>query len=372
MAGVKLEKGLKGLVEQVKKSVVDLDEMETAFPTKDFNYKKELENLAKVISNSSTKLSVLAKPPAKVDESVHMCKELVQAINTLTSVICAIPKDEMGKTYLKKIKETARELFLSVADLANSFRKEPEELDSKDILYLQPTGLIWAAKDIFQKLPQNNRDAVLARWENGVVVLTDVNEEADEALKKAEARAAKAAAKLATNGDNAAAAEDDDDDDDDDDDYDFDGWDELFEALPDEGGEKPKKVKKQPLTPEQLQIAKDSVALLKLNKMLLQKTSLRVIKPLKIEDDKLDVAVVTWLDGLCDMLDELLEQVDEVCSMLDDFTGGKEEVVGRVKKFVASMMQIVNVVKEKAEGEHAAWYQQFAEKVTSIQNKIES
>jgi len=314
-----------------------------------------LENLAIVISNTSTKLAILCKPPAQVQESKKICEELTKAVIALTAVTQTVPVGS-GKTYLRAVHQTAAEILRGVGDLANSFRRNPEELDADHLIFLQPTGKIWLAKDIFQQMPQNNAEAVLARFDAGGVVAADALAETEDVLKRWERR-------LAGEGGDEDEGEV----------VDWDAWDELADEGEDlgEAAGAPRPVKERmPVTEAHVVVLKDCLQLVKMAKMLLQKVALRSVKPA----DTTNREVVEWLDDLVVSLDNVNEYIDDLCAQVEDITveGGLPVVHEKAELLTGVMLALVAQVRPKlTEEPHIQWYDQFATKSKSLSDKIQ-
>ena len=313
------------------------------------------ENLALTISNLCTKLAILCKPPAQVIESKQMVEELTRAILAMTTVSRSISL-KSGQTYLSAVQQTTRAILLGVGDLANSFRRSPEELEADHQIYLKPTGTVWLAKDVIQKMPRNNVEAVLVRYEEGGVVASDALNETETLLKRLEKRLA-----------GETTLEEDEDMDDWGDDWDEGGDDEM-------GGGQNKSLpvtERRPVTEVQLQGIRDCISLVKMAKMLLQKTALRSVKPTDLAAGGAE-GVIPWLDGLATTLEEVLEQIDELCTYVEDIgeDGGFQVVHEKAQNLNAAMGRLVELVKQRLEESHLAWYDQFVTKAASIVLKL--
>lgn len=317
-----------------------------------------IENLAVVISTTSTKLTILCKPPAQVAESKKICEELTKAVLALTAVTRTVPSDA-GKTYLGAVLQTTREILVGVADLANSFRRNPEELDADHRIFLRPTGQIWLAKDIFQRMPKNNAEAVLVRFDQGGVVAADALLEAEDLLQRWERRLA-----------GEATGEEEEE-------IDWDAWDEIFgegegeePAGQGSNGAPKRSRERKPVSEAHVAMLKDCISLVKMAKMLLQKVSLRSVKPA----DASDRETVLWLDSLVGSLEMVSEQVDDLCIQLEDIRGddqGLRLVHEKAQLLNAAMLVLVGqVVPRLDEDAHRQWYDQFVGKSKSLSDKI--
>ncbi|RUP48632.1 Grap2 and cyclin-D-interacting-domain-containing protein, partial [Jimgerdemannia flammicorona] len=286
------------------------------FDTVKFKY--TIRDLATVLINDATKLTIACKPPYTASAAGPTIATLGDTAFRLAGFVESVPAS-CGRTYVGSIRRTAGDALRSAVALCNSFLEIPVAIEAdKKGEYLISTGQLWeACKHMQEKTPADNREAVAAKWRLMTGTLEDGVAEVEEFVREQETGA----------GEDGGEEEEEED-----------GWDDVL-------GES-SKVR---LTKEELAICVRCVSLFKLTRMLCKKVLARCILTADVSKPE----VIAWLDQLGESGAAVADAVDEFGASMY----ASENVVGQARTFVEIATELVHVAQSFAEGEHAKWFE---------------
>ncbi|CAO3703617.1 unnamed protein product [Rhizopus stolonifer] len=257
-------------------------------------------------SHNATKFTLSCKPPRKISDAIRMIQEISNTVYRIVGFFNTIPV-EAGKIYKNAYRVAVNELLLGVASLCSNFMIE------KNTSFMVPTAAIWDSCKDLEKLPKDNREAVINRWALIGANLKDAKSEVHDIVK----------------GEDRSEGYDDNEGEDDETD----------------------------LGEEELEVAKTSAKLVDMAVFVMQKIERRCIR-------ESEGVPVQWLDDVFISAEKLVDETDVLVSQIydEDATYMKEQV----KLYIGYSRDLVNIAKQQAKGEHADWFAMCENKYDSM------
>lgn len=240
-----------------------------------------------------------------------MISEMSNTLYRIVGFYNTVP-DHSGKMYKAAYRSITRDLLHGIISLCTSFMSE-ENKKEHQISFMVPTAALWESCKEMEKLPKNNKDAVLSAWSRLQDTLKDAKSEVHE---------------IASGQDKSEGFDDNEEEDEETD-----------------------------LSPEELEIAKQCAKLVDMAVFVMQKIERRCIRENQQPSSK-------WLDDIYDCAQKLVDETDMLVSQIydEDAMTMREEVV----KYIDQSKALVHLAKQQAEEEHAAWFAMCENKYDSM------
>ncbi|KAI9481461.1 MAG: Grap2 and cyclin-D-interacting-domain-containing protein [Benjaminiella poitrasii] len=294
-------------VDDLKK---DRDVENSEFNTTSFQ--ETMVNLGKILSHNATKFTISCKPPRKPNDAIHMISEISNTLYRLVGFYNMIP-NKSGNMYKKAYQSMTRELLYGVISLCSTFMTEDNRRET--ISFMVPTAALWETCKEMEKLPKNNKEAVLAAWKALEETLKDAKSEVHE---------------IAAGQDRSEGYDDNE------------GFDDETD-----------------LNEEELEVAKQCAKLVDMAVFVMQKIERRCIR-------ESDHPSIEWLDKVYQSACALVDGTDLLVSQIydEDASTMRHEV----QKYITQSKELVQVAKQQVEGEHLAWFSMCENKYDSMEN----
>lgn len=155
-------------------------------PATDFDadeYHKKLGTAAKMISHEATKACLsFSKPPLPdVGSATMLCQNLEMTCLSLVSAFYDMPLSE-GMALQKQIQRAVLDVITGIRDLVNGF--ESSKVNEQQ--HMTSTGNLWECCEALEKLPRDNKEAVLVLLKRERALVQDAVEELDMAIQNEE------------------------------------------------------------------------------------------------------------------------------------------------------------------------------------------
>jgi hypothetical protein len=232
-----------------------------------------------------------------------MIGEVSNTLYRLVGFYNTVPNTS-GKVYKDAYRSVCRELLQGIISLCSSFMTQDNAKETREKMsFMVPTAALWDTCKDMEKLPKNNKEAVLNAWKSMSDNLKDAKSEVHEI----------------------AAGQDKSE-----------GFDDL-EGEDDETD----------LSEEELEVAKQIAKLVDMAVFVIQKIERRCIR-------ESEHCPVQWLDEVYLSARKLVDETDILVSQIydEDIMTMKEEV----KQYIEYSKQVVNIVKQNTTEEHLQWF----------------
>ncbi|KAK4521595.1 uncharacterized protein ATC70_004124 [Mucor velutinosus] len=270
----------------------------------DFNtvsFQETMANLGKILSHNATKFTLSCKPPRQPKDSIHMISEVSNTVYRIVGFYNTVP-NRSGKMYKAAYRSITRDLLHGIISLCTSFMSE-ENKKEHQMSYMVPTAALWESCSDMKKLPKTNKEAVLAAWAHLQATLKDAKSEVHEI----------------TSGQDKSEGFDDNEEED----------------------------EETELSEEEMEIAKQCAKLVDMAVFVMQKIERRCIR-------EAEQPSTQWLDDMYDSAQTLVDETDMLVSQIYD----EDAVTMReaVSKYIQQSKAVVQLAKQQADEEHAAWF----------------
>lgn len=149
------------------------------------NFFDTLNQSVKAVSQEVTKISLaFSKPPLpSPQDGEKISDSILKSVLSLSTVYYWLPKSQ-GTTLRRQIRDATVEVLDGVTQLLDVIVSTPLESLSQE--QLTSTGTVWSACDQFERLPKDNKGALLVVLSAQVGVVKDAIEEIEQALSEAQ------------------------------------------------------------------------------------------------------------------------------------------------------------------------------------------
>lgn len=240
-----------------------------------------------------------------------MISELSNTLYRLVGFYNTIPKSS-GKVYKASYRSMVREVLYGIISLCSTFMTEESKKEAAPS-FMVSTAAVWETCKEMELLPKSNKDAVLASFKTLQETIKDAKSEVHDII----------------NGQDKSEG--------------FDGGDSEDEATD--------------LSEEELEVAKQCAKLVDMAVFVLQKINQRCIR----ENPN---PSTLWLDDIFDLAQELIDETDVLVSQIydEDVPTMKQQVA----KYTEVSRKLVQLAKQQAAEEHAAWFAMCENKYDSM------
>ncbi|CAO3630419.1 unnamed protein product [Mucor fragilis] len=207
-----------------------------------------------------------------------------------------------GKMYKAAYRSTIRDLLHGIVSLCTSFMSE-EDKKQHQMSYMVPTAALWESCKDMEKLPKSNKEAVLAAWAHLQATLKDAKSEVHDI----------------TSGQDTSEGFDDNEEEDEETD----------------------------LGEEEMEVARQCAKLVDMAVFVLQKIERRCIR-------ETEQPSTQWLDDMYDSAQQLVDETDMLVSQIYDEDAATMRQA--VDKYIQQSKAVVQLAKQQAAEEHAAWF----------------
>ncbi|CAI2173589.1 5081_t:CDS:2 [Funneliformis geosporum] len=329
---------LRALVDMILGYLKDINNVPTVQSSENVDVEvivNDLGKLGMILADNATKVTIACKPTCTPISAVPTIKAMGDTLFRICGFVESIPISA-GKTLIKKIRSTTKEILFDSTALVNSFLDEPVDPNPDTIIskgYLISTGIIWEACDRFENLPKNNKQAVTIQWKEMLELLKDANLEVKH---------------LIDNDENQG--------------FEDDGWDEIFEGS-----------NNSTLTAKEKEIVELSLKLLNLVKILFTKVLKRCIEPLDISSSKNGLSKINQtLDQYMDLGKLIADAADELGTSLYP-PQNSAAIETNVNHLSLRSQDLIKVILPFASEEEVKWFNtcdaQFTKILKSIMEK---
>ncbi|CAI2173416.1 1295_t:CDS:2 [Funneliformis geosporum] len=330
---------LRALVDMILGYLKDINNVPTVQSSENVDVEvivNDLGKLGMILADNATKVIIFTcKPTCTPISAVPTIKAMGDTLFRICGFVESIPISA-GKTLIKKIRSTTKEILFDSTALVNSFLDEPVDPNPDTIIskgYLISTGIIWEACDRFENLPKNNKQAVTIQWKEMLELLKDANLEVKH---------------LIDNDENQG--------------FEDDGWDEIFEGS-----------NNSTLTAKEKEIVELSLKLLNLVKILFTKVLKRCIEPLDISSSKNGLSKINQtLDQYMDLGKLIADAADELGTSLYP-PQNSAAIETNVNHLSLRSQDLIKVILPFASEEEVKWFNtcdaQFTKILKSIMEK---
>jgi len=135
--------------------------------------REHLEQLAKAVTDESSKFSLLFAVPVTVEAAQSLIKDFYAALNLIFNII-QLKSLTAGPTLHQHITKAAFDLFTSVSQLIDAVRNK-NSINSKIDPVL--TGVIWSSCNILKSIPIENKSVIISELS---IVASTIKDALDE------------------------------------------------------------------------------------------------------------------------------------------------------------------------------------------------
>ncbi|OBZ91258.1 Cyclin-D1-binding protein 1 [Choanephora cucurbitarum] len=276
-------------------------------------FKDTMSGLGQILSHNATKFTLSCKPPRKASEAIHMVSEISNTLYRIVGFYNTVPS-HVGRIYRNTYQNIVRDALHGVMTLCNSFLTEENAKEVHTHMpFMVSTAALWDTCKDMEKLPKNNKEAVLDTWSNLQSILKDAKSEVHEIV----------AGEAKSEGFDDNEGEDDETD----------------------------------LSEEELEIAKQCAKLVDMSVFVMQKIERRCIR-------EVERPSVQWLDDIHAQASKLVDETDVLVSQIydEDALTMKEEM----KKYIQHSKRLAQLAKQQASEEHQEWFAMCENKYDSM------